>query len=66
MGVKLGLSTLTEEHKLRTCVNRTLRGASGPNRDEVTGWRKVRNGEHRNLYYKYIIKIIKPKRMRLA
>jgi hypothetical protein len=36
MRVELKSSTLREEHKLRVCENRVLRGIFGPNRDEVT------------------------------
>jgi hypothetical protein len=33
------------------CENRVLRRIFGPKRDEVTGeWRKLHNGELRNLY----------------
>jgi hypothetical protein len=43
--------TLREEHRLRVFENRVLRGMFGPKRDEVTGeWRKLHNGELRNLY----------------
>jgi hypothetical protein len=37
MGVKLGLLTLREEHRLRVFENRVLRTIFGPERDEVTG-----------------------------
>jgi hypothetical protein len=51
MGVKLGLLTLREEHRLRVFENRVLRRIFGPKRDEVTGeWRKLHNGELLNLY----------------
>jgi hypothetical protein len=41
MGVKLGLLTLREEHRLRVFENRVLRRIIGPKRDAVTGeWRK--------------------------
>jgi hypothetical protein len=44
MGVKLGLLTLRQEHRLRVFENRMLRRIPGPNRDEVTGgWMKLRN-----------------------
>jgi hypothetical protein len=42
MGVKLGLLTLREEHRLRAFENRVLRRIFGLKRDEVTGgWRKL-------------------------
>jgi hypothetical protein len=45
MGVKLGLLTLREEHRLRVFENRVLR-IFGPMRDEVMGeWRKLHNEE---------------------
>jgi hypothetical protein len=45
MGVKLGLLTLREEHRLRVFENRVLR-IFGPKRGEVTGsWRKLHNEE---------------------
>jgi hypothetical protein len=48
--------------------NRALREIFGPKRDEVTGeWRKLHNEELRYLYSSpSIIRIIKPKSMRLA
>jgi hypothetical protein len=58
--------TLREEHRLRVFENRVLRRIFGPKRDEVTGeWRKLHNGEVRDLYSSpSIIRIIKPRRMR--
>jgi hypothetical protein len=51
MGVKLGLSALREQHRLRVFENRVLRRIFGPMRDEVTGeWRKLHNEELHNLY----------------
>jgi hypothetical protein len=51
MGVKLGLLTLREEHRLRVFENRLLRRIFGPKRDEVMGeWRKLHNEELHNLY----------------
>jgi hypothetical protein len=46
--------------------NRVLRRIFGPNRDEVTGeWRKLHNGELRDLYsWPSIIRIIRSMRMR--
>jgi hypothetical protein len=46
--------------------NRVLRRIFGPKKDEVTGeWRKLQNGELRNLYSSpSIIKMIKSRRMR--
>jgi hypothetical protein len=44
MGVKLGLLTLREEHRLTVFENRVLRRIFGPKRDEVTGgWMKLHN-----------------------
>jgi hypothetical protein len=37
MGVKLGLLTLREEHRLRVFENRVPRRIFGPKRDDVTG-----------------------------
>jgi hypothetical protein len=37
MGVKLGLLTLREEHRLGVFENRVLRRIFGPSRNEVTG-----------------------------
>jgi hypothetical protein len=60
--------TLREEHRLRVFENRVLRKIFGPMRDEVTGgWRKLYNGELRDLYSSpSIIRIIKSRRMRWA
>jgi hypothetical protein len=60
--------TLREEHRLRVFENRVLRRIFGPTRDEVTGeWRKLHNGELRNLYSSPdIIRQIKSSRMRWA
>jgi hypothetical protein len=60
--------TLREEHGLRVFENRVLRRIFGPKRDEVTGgWRKLHNGELRDLYSSpSIIRIIKARRMRWA
>jgi hypothetical protein len=42
MGVKLGLLTLREEHKLRVFENRVFRRIFGPKRDEAIGiWIKL-------------------------
>jgi hypothetical protein len=41
MGVKLGSSTIREEHRLRAFENRVLR-IVGPERNEVTGENCVR------------------------
>jgi hypothetical protein len=44
MGVKIGLLTLREEHRLSVLQNRVLRRIGVPKRDEVTGdWRKLHN-----------------------
>jgi hypothetical protein len=60
--------TSKEEHRLRVFENRVLRRIFGPKRDEVTGeWRKLHNGELRDLYSSpSIIRIIKSRRMRWA
>jgi hypothetical protein len=68
MGVKRGLLTLREEHRLRMFQNRVLRRIFGSKRDEVTReWRKLLNEELRDLYFSSsIIRIIKSRRMRWA
>jgi hypothetical protein len=49
MGMKLGLSHLREEHRLRVFENRVLKKIFGPKRDEVTGeWTKLHNEELHN------------------
>jgi hypothetical protein len=42
--------TLREVHRMRMFDNRALRKIFGPQRDEVTGWRKLHNEELHNLY----------------
>jgi hypothetical protein len=43
--------TLREEHRLQMFENRVLRRILGPGRDDVTEeWRKLHDGELRNLY----------------
>jgi hypothetical protein len=43
--------TLREEHRLRMFENRVLRRIFGQKRDEVKGeWRKLHNGELRDLF----------------
>jgi hypothetical protein len=66
MGMKLGLSTLREENRLRVFENRVLRGIFGPMSDVVTGeWRKLHNEELHSLYLSPdIIKHVKSRRMR--
>jgi hypothetical protein len=63
MGVKLGLSALRDEHKLRMFENRVLRRIFGLRRDEVMGdWRKLHNEELHNFYSSpNIIRMIKHK-----
>ena len=58
--------TLREKRKLRVSENRVLRRIFGPKRDEVTGeWRKLHNGELRDLYSSpLIIRVIKSRIMR--
>jgi hypothetical protein len=60
--------TLRKKHRLRVFENRVLRRIFEPKRDEVTGeWRKLHNGELRDLYSSpSIIRIFKPRRMRWA
>jgi hypothetical protein len=59
---------LREEHRLRVCENRVLRGIFGPKRDEATGeWRKLHNEEFHDLYSSpTIVRVIKSRRMRRA
>src|SRR5215469_12228613 len=58
--------TLGEERRLRVFENRVLRRVFGPKRDEVTGeWRKLHNGELRDLYsLPNIVRVVKSRRMR--
>ena len=60
--------TLREERRLRVFENRVLRRVFGPKRDEVTGeWRKLHNGELRDLYsLPNIVRVVKSRRMRWA
>jgi hypothetical protein len=60
--------TLREEHRLRVFENRVLRRIFGAKRDEETGeWRKLHNGELRDLCSSpSIIRIMKSRRMRWA
>jgi hypothetical protein len=60
--------TLREEQGLRVFQKRVLRRIFGPKRGEVIGgWRKLLNEELPNLYsFPSIIRMIKPKRVRLA
>jgi hypothetical protein len=57
-----------EERRLRVCVNRILRRVFGSKRDEVTReWRKLHIEELHDMYSSpNIIRIIKPRRMRLT
>jgi hypothetical protein len=66
--IQVALKTVYFVYSLRVFENRVLRRMFGPKRDEVTGgWRKLRNGELRNLYSSpSIIIMIKSRRMRLA
>jgi hypothetical protein len=59
---------LREEYRLRVFKNRVRRGIFAPKRDEVKGgWRKLYNGELRDLYSSpNIIGIIKSMRIRWA
>jgi hypothetical protein len=65
MGVKHGLLTLREEHRLREFENRVLRRVFGRKRDQVMGeWRKLHDKELHDLYPSLsIIRIIKSRRM---
>jgi hypothetical protein len=60
--------TSREEHRLKVFENRVLRRIFGPKWDKVTGdWRKLHNGELRNLYSSPDnTRQIKSRRMRLA
>jgi hypothetical protein len=60
--------TLREKHRVRVFENRVLRRIFGPKRDEVKGeWRKLYNGELRNLCSSPdITRQIKSRRMRWA
>jgi hypothetical protein len=50
MGVKLGLWTLKDEHRLRVVEKSVLRRIFGPMMDEIVqGWRKFHNEELHNL-----------------
>jgi hypothetical protein len=52
--------TLRDEHRLRVFENRVLRKILGPERDEVAGeWRKLHNGELRDMYSSPKIRVIK-------
>jgi hypothetical protein len=56
-----------EEHRLRVFENMALRRILGQKRNELTGWRKLHNGELHNLYSSpSIIRVIKSRRMRGA
>jgi len=59
---------LREERKLRVFENSVLRRLFGPKRDEVTEeWRKLHNGELRDLYsLPNIVRMVKSRRMRWA
>jgi hypothetical protein len=56
---------MSEEPRLRVFQNRALRSIFWPKRDEVTGeWRKLHNGELRDLYSSpNIVRVIKLRRM---
>jgi hypothetical protein len=57
--------TLREEHRVRLFENRVLRRIFGPKRHEVSGeWRKLHNGELRDLHsLPSIIRMIKSRRI---
>jgi hypothetical protein len=51
MGVKLGLLTLSEEHRLREIENGVLWEVFGAKREEVTeDWRQLHSEELRDLH----------------
>ena len=58
--------TSREDHRLRVFENRVLRRMFGPKRGEVRGeWRKLYNGELKNLYCSpNIVRVIKSRRTR--
>jgi hypothetical protein len=68
VGVKLGLLTSMEEHKLSVFKNNVTKGTTGLKRDElVEGWSKLHNEEPHNLYsLPNILRMIKSRRMRWA
>jgi hypothetical protein len=56
---------LREEQRLSVFENRVLRRIFGPKREEDRSWRKLHNGELRNLYSSpNIVMVIKSRRMR--
>ena len=68
MVVKLGLSPLREEHRLRVFEYKVLREIFGAKRDEITGeWNKLHNAELHALYsLPNIIGNLKSRRLRWA
>jgi hypothetical protein len=53
MGVKPGILTGKEEHRLRVFESTVLMRILGPKKDEVTiGWRKLHNKELHDLHSK--------------
>jgi hypothetical protein len=66
MGMKLGLLTLKEEHRLRVFENRVLRRIFGLNRDEMVGSSRKLNNEELHNSLQSIIRMIKSGRMRWA
>jgi len=59
---------LREERRLRVSENMVLRRVFGPKRDRVKGeWRKLHNGERRDLYsLPNIVQVVKSRRMKWA
>jgi hypothetical protein len=52
MGVKLGLSQLREEDRLKAFGNKVLRRVFGSKREEVAGsWRRLHNEELHNFVH---------------
>jgi hypothetical protein len=61
------VSHVTEKNTLKIFETRMLRKLLGSKREKVTGeWRKVHKEELHALYSSDIIRVIKPRRLRLA
>jgi len=58
---------LKDEHRLRVFKNRALRNIFGPKREEVTAeWRRLHNKMYDTFSSPNIIRVIKPRIIRLA